>query len=184
MQGRRGGRYRRRTRIPPWTRRPKFPGCVARTIGCTPSGPTDAFQPGCPIYTAGGLSQRVPNQVSCRLSAGGNGFEPSVPRPIFDGFEAPSELDPTAPRRGGSAEQLRPDQFIFTGCASLTEMIMDDKNAYSSPIAAEAVGERHVVTAAGPARGLPIGPQSQSAREPALRTRMPRRTKRESAHGR
>jgi hypothetical protein len=37
------------------------------------------------------------------------GFEPSVPRPIFNGFEASSELEP---RRGGSAEQLRSDQPI------------------------------------------------------------------------
>jgi len=36
----------------------------------------------------------------------GAGFEPSVPRPIFNGFEASYELEPTDPRLGGSAEQL------------------------------------------------------------------------------
>ena len=30
--------------------------------------------------------------------------QPSVPRPIFNSFEASSELEPTDPRRGGSAE--------------------------------------------------------------------------------
>ena len=34
MRGRRGTRYRRRPRIPPRTRRRRFPGCAARTIGC------------------------------------------------------------------------------------------------------------------------------------------------------
>ena len=42
----------------------------------------------------------------------GAGFEPSVPRPIFNGFEAWSELEPIDPKRGGSAEKLRPDQPI------------------------------------------------------------------------
>jgi transposase len=34
MRGRRGTRYRRRPRIPLRTRRRRFPGFVARTIGC------------------------------------------------------------------------------------------------------------------------------------------------------
>ena len=34
MRGRRGTRYRRRPRIPLRTRRRRFPGCVARMIGC------------------------------------------------------------------------------------------------------------------------------------------------------
>src|SRR5215831_3294611 len=42
----------------------------------------------------------------------GAGFEPSVPRPIFNGFEAWSELEPIDPKRGSSAEKLRPDQTI------------------------------------------------------------------------
>src|SRR6516165_3614578 len=33
-RGRRGTRYQRRPRIPPRTRRRRFPGFVARTIGC------------------------------------------------------------------------------------------------------------------------------------------------------
>jgi transposase-like protein len=34
MPGRRGARYRQRPRIPPRTRRLRFPGFVARMIGC------------------------------------------------------------------------------------------------------------------------------------------------------
>jgi hypothetical protein len=47
----------------------------------------------------------------------GAGFEPSVPRPIINGFEVSPELEPTDPRRGGSAEQLRPDQPIGSEAA-------------------------------------------------------------------
>ena len=75
---------------------------------------------------------------------------------------------------------------------------MDDKEAYSSRIAAEAVGERlgslppntgehavrPVATSAGPRARVAERPQSRSAREPAMRTRMPRRTKRERGRGR
>jgi hypothetical protein len=46
--------------------------------------------------------------LGCAFTA----FEPSVPRRIFNGFEASSDLGPTDPRRRGSAEQLRSDQPI------------------------------------------------------------------------
>ena len=55
---------------------------------------------------------RILYRSSHDSSLEGAGFEPSVPRPIFNGFEAWSELERTDPKRGGLAEQLPPDQPI------------------------------------------------------------------------
>ena len=48
----------------------------------------------------------------------GAGFEPSVPRPIFNGFEASYELEPTDPRRGGSTSVRTEWCMRLTGRAS------------------------------------------------------------------
>ncbi len=75
---------------------------------------------------------------------------------------------------------------------------MDDKEAYSSPIAAESVGERPgspppdtrehpvrpVATSAGPDARIANKTANQSAKGPAMRTRMPQQTKRGSGRAR
>jgi hypothetical protein len=52
------------------------------------------------------------SRVRSGLSAGGSWIRTFGSARDIHGFEASSELEPTDPRRGGSAEQLRPDQPI------------------------------------------------------------------------